>query len=192
MGLFYSMAKVVSYVPVWVVTGDGKFQHWPGYPQRTTMLASDYSPTIIYPSPLTPRNTRLETFSTTTSNAYVSPGVFLHANRVPYTNTHGHYNPAVRRYMEYWNVMGLRKFQVKGLSRSSSAGKIKFYCIWASIFPNWSVSLPVNYSTIFEHAHQQIIIRFVIPVVFNKLTRVECMYLSNTTLMVEVNLVFTT
>jgi hypothetical protein len=28
---FYSMAQVVSYVPVWVVTGDGRFHHWPGY-----------------------------------------------------------------------------------------------------------------------------------------------------------------
>lgn len=38
---FYAMAEVVSYVPVWVVTGDGRFHYWPGYLQRTNMLASN-------------------------------------------------------------------------------------------------------------------------------------------------------
>ena len=61
IGAFIQRRMQFFYFPVLVVSRDGRFRHWPGYLQRTIMLASNSSPIIIYPSPLTRRNARAET-----------------------------------------------------------------------------------------------------------------------------------
>jgi len=70
-------------------------------------------------------------------------------------------------------------------SRVTSTNLTFDYTIVTTCLPPPSISLLARVFTpesLYEFLVYYVIIRFVIPVVFNKLIRVECMFLSNTTL----------